>query len=430
MEAFERPHGKTLRARLEEDPRWIIVITGPRQAGKTTLVRQVLDRIRRPSSHIAVDAPDPTATLPSSIASATDAPHSAWSTAPAAALPPVDKRDARWLVRQWEQARLAARRSERGFVLALDEIQKIPNWSETVKGLWDADRLAGVPLHVVLLGSAPLLMQQGMSESLAGRYEVIRMEHWSFEEMAAAFDFDLDRYVYFGGYPGPAPVIRDEIRWRRFIRDSLIEPNIERDILALRRVDKPILLKQLFGLGAEYSGRILSYNKMLGQLQEAGNTTTLARYLDLLSMAGLITGLSKYAGRSHQRRASSPKLNVLNTALMSVHSDYTFEQARADRTFWGHLVESAVGAHLMNTGGGEYRVYYWRDRGREVDFVLEHGRRLVLLEVKSGRRRGNASGLEAFRANFPVKASHIVGRGGIPISEFLLTPTREWFERS
>lgn len=425
MRNFERPHGKTLLSRLHEEPRWLIVVTGPRQCGKTTLVDQILRKTERPSAHIAVDAPDP-ATVPITTGFRGGAP----SLTTSASLPPVDQRDTRWLVRTWEAARREAKASDRGFVLVLDEIQKIPNWSETVKGLWDADRLAGLPLHVVLLGSAPLLMQQGMSESLAGRYEVIEMRHWSFEEMAAAFDFDLDRYIYFGGYPGPAPIIRDESRWRSFIHGSLIEPNIERDILALRRVDKPILLKRLFGLGSEYSGQILSYTKMLGQLDEAGNTTTLARYLDLLSMAGLITGLSKYASRPHRRRASSPKLNVLNTALMSVHSDYTFEQARADRTFWGHLVESAVGAHLVNTASREYRVYYWRDRGQEVDFVLEHGRKLVAFEVKSGRRRGNVSGLEAFSKSFPVKASHVVGTGGIPVSEFLLTPAREWFDGS
>ena len=422
MRNFERPHGKTLLSRLREEPRWLIVVTGPRQCGKTTLVDQILRKTERPCAHVAVDAPDP-ATVPIT----TGFTGTVSSLTTSASLPPVDQRDTRWLVRTWEEARREARASDRGFILVLDEIQKIPNWSETVKGLWDADRLAGLPLHVVLLGSTPLLMQQGMSESLAGRYEVIEMRHWSFEEMAAAFDFDLDRYIYFGGYPGPAPIIRDESRWRSFIHSSLIEPNIERDILALRRVDKPILLKRLFGLGSEYSGQILSYNKMLGQLDEAGNTTTLARYLDLLSMAGLITGLSKFASRPHRRRASSPKLNVLNTALMSVHSDYTFEQARADRTFWGHLVESAVGAHLVNTASREYRVYYWRDRGQEVDFVLEHGRKLVAFEVKSGRRRGNVSGLEAFSKSFPVKASYVVGTGGIPVSEFLLTPVQEWF---
>ena len=278
MDTYERPHGKTLLARLREEPRWLTIITGPRQTGKTTLVEQVLRRIQRPSVHIAVDAPDP-ATFPVT----TGFRAGATSLAADISLPPVDSRDTRWLVRTWEEARLEARASDRGFVLALDEIQKVPNWSETVKGLWDADRRERLPLHVVLLGSAPLLMQQGMSESLAGRYEVIDVEHWSFAEMAAAFDFDLDRFVYFGGYPGPAPLARDETRWRSFIHRSLIEPNIERDILALQRVDKPILLKQLFGLGAAYSGQILSYNKMLGQLDEAGNTTTLARYLDLLS---------------------------------------------------------------------------------------------------------------------------------------------------
>ena len=429
MKSFERSHAKTLADRLDEAPRWIVMITGPRQTGKTTLVGQVLERIGRPFRHIAVDAPDP-ATAATAVALPPEAFDPVRSTSPTA-LAPVDRRDSRWLVREWERARIEARRSDRGFVLALDEIQKVPNWSETVKGLWDQDRLDGLPLHVILLGSAPLLMQRGMSESLAGRYETIAMEHWSFEEMAAAFDFDLDRYVYFGGYPGSAPIVRDETRWRDFIHNSLIEPNIERDILALQRVDKPALLKRLFGLGAKYSGQVLSNNKMLGQLQDACNTTTLARYLDLLSMAGLITGLPKYANRPHRRRASSPKLNVLNTALMSVHTSYAFEQARADRTFWGRLVESAVGAHLVNTGGREYRVHYWRDRkGREVDFVLERGRELVAFEVKSGGRRGNVGGLEAFGRDFRIKASHVVGQDGIPVSEFLLTPAREWFEGS
>ena len=425
METFERPHGKTLLARLREEPRWLIIITGPRQTGKTTLVKQVLGRIPRPSTHIAVDAPDP-ATVPVTTGFQGDVT----SLTIATSLPPVDRRDTRWLVREWEEARLEAKASERGFVLALDEIQKIPNWSETVKGLWDADRLAGLPLHVVLLGSAPLLMQRGLTESLAGRYEVLELTHWSLAEMAAAFDFDLDQYLYFGGYPGPAPIASNQSRWRSFVSHSLIEPNIERDILALQRVDKPVLLKRLFELASGYSGRILSYNKMLGELDDAGNTTTLTRYLDLLSVSGLITGLPKYASQLHRRKASTPKLNVLNTALMSVCSEYTFEQARADRTFWGHMVESAVGAHLVNTGKPDYRVYYWRERGREVDFVLEHRRRLVAFEVKSGRRRGNVRGLEAFSRNFPNVTTQVVGQGGIPIAEFLLTPASEWFEGS
>ncbi len=345
METFERPHGKTLLARLREEPRWLIIITGPRQTGKTTLVKQVLGRFDRPSTHIAVDAPDPT-TVPVTTGLGRDFTSLTTGTS----LPPVDRRDTRWLVRTWEEARLEARASERGFVLALDEIQKIPNWSETVKGLWDADRLAGLPLHVVLLGSAPLLMQRGLTESLAGRYEILELTHWSLAEMAAAFDFDLDKYIYFGGYPGPAPIVRDQSRWRSFINYSLIEPNLERDILALQRVDKPVLLKRLFELASGYSGQILSYNKMLGQLDGAGNTTTLARYLDLLSSAGLITGLSKYAGRLHRRRASSPKLNVLNTALTSVHSDYTFQQALSRSGILG-----SIGGERRGRAPGQHR---------------------------------------------------------------------------
>ena len=196
----------------------------------------------------------------------------------------------------------------------------------------------------------------------------------------------------------------------------------------MQRVDKPSLLKRLFELGAGYSGQILSYNKMLGQLQDAGNTTTLARYLDLLAIAGLIAGLPKYAKGEHLRKGSSPKLNVLDTALMSALSGYTFEEARADRSFWGRLVESAVGAHLFNTGTPEIRLHYWRNNGREVDFVLVRGRRLVAVEVKSGPRRESLSGLAEFGERFDVAASLLAGEGGIPLSEFLSTPAREWFE--
>ncbi len=340
------------------------------------------------------------------------------------------RRDARWLVGVWEQARSDADRSESGSVLALDEIQKVPRWSEVVKGLWDADRRKHRRLHVILLGSAPLLMQRGLTESLAGRFETIRLTHWSFTEMFEAFGFDLPEHVYFGGYPGAAECIRDQDRWRDYILSALVEPNIERDVLAMERVDKPALLKRLFEVGAGHSGQILSYTKMLGQLQDAGNTTTLARYLVLLEKAGMIAGLPQYAGGIRRRRASSPKLNVLNTALMSVHSGYTFEEAQADRTFWGRLVESAVGAHLFNSGMPEVRLHYWRHNGHEVDFVLERGRRLVAFEVKSGARQARMSGLEEFDRRFDVTASFVVGEGGISLSEVLSLPAKHWFERS
>ncbi len=414
MVSFQRVQVATLCERIAEPPSRIIALFGPRQTGKTTVVRQALRQINRGSLYLAVDEPGPsTPRVPFDTAEAT--------------FPVSQQRDTAWLVRNWEEARLEAEKSD-GFVLVFDEIQKIPNWSETVKGLWDADRARGCPLHVVILGSAPLLMQRGMSESLAGRYESIRVTHWSFAEMSAAFDFDLAHYLHFGGYPGAAPLVRDQDRWRAYIVGSLVEPNIERDILAMQRVDKPALLNRLFELGAAYSGQILSYTKMLGQLHDAGNTTTLARYLDLLSNAGLITGLPKYAVSASRRRASSPKLNVLNTALMTAEAGYTFEEAQVDRTFRGRLVESAVGAHLFNTATDNIRPYYWRDGAHEVDFVLQRGTHVIAIEVKSGPNTKSVRGMKEFVQRFSPSRSLLVGEDGVPLDEFLTVSASHWFE--
>jgi len=414
MASFQRSQVTMLRQRLAESPRQIIALFGPRQTGKTTIVRQVLRQIDLKSRYLAVDEPDSTA-----------------SAATEATFFTPQVRDVEWLVRHWEEARREAEQLG-GSVLVFDEIQKIPQWSEIVKGLWDADRARDCPLHVVILGSAPLLMQSGLSESLAGRFEPIRVAHWSFDEMSAAFDFDLPRYLYFGGYPSAVPFVRDPDRWRDYILDALVEPNIERDLLAMTRVDKPVLLKRLFELGAIYSGQILSYTKMLGQLQDAGNTTTLARYLDLLASAGLLAGVPKYAGRVHRVRASSPKLNVLNTALMTAGSGYSFVEAQADRSFWGRIVESAVGAHLFNTATSDIRLHYWRDGSHEVDFVLQRGApaQIVAIEVKSGAKRRPLGGMDEFERRFLPRRSLLVGEGGISLNEFLTVPAHHWFEET
>ncbi len=432
MNPYERAQKETLLARLAEPPNRLIVVSGPRQTGKTTLVQQTLAQLGRPYRFLAVDEPEVDAFA--SVAPIHSTNLTGEDTSVETPLQSPDsftpRKDGRWLTRHWEEARIEANRSDNGFVLVFDEIQKIPDWSEVAKGLWDADRRQGRTLHIILLGSAPLLMQRGLSESLAGRYETIRLTHWSFAEMSAAFDFDLDSYLYFGGYPGAAPLIHDQDRWRDYIVGSLVEPNIERDILALQRVDKPALLKRLFEFGAEYSGQILSYNKMLGQMQDAGNTTTLARYLDLLSRVGLVAGLSKYYSHGHRQRGSSPKFNVLNTALMAAFSGYTFEEARADRSYWGRLVESAAGAHLYNSGTPELRLHYWREQSREVDFVLERGRQLVAFEIKNRSRRRALSGVIEFKKQFASARSILVGEGGISLSEFLTIPAREWFQDS
>lgn len=412
---YQRQEVRTLLDRLSEPPRFLIFVAGPRQVGKTTLVHDALSQFNRSDYHfVPVDQPDisraPGFFSVEDIAYDRDA----------------RPKDAAWLVEQWQRARAAARESTDGHILVLDEIQKIPRWSDAVKGLWDADRTEGLKLHVVLLGSSPLLMQKGMSESLTGRYELIRVTHWSFLEMHEAFDFDLEDYIYFGGYPGSAAYIRDEPRWRNYVNGSLIEPSIEKDILMMTRVDKPALLKQLFHLGCNYSGQIFSYTKMQGQLQDAGNTVTLAHYLDLLGNAGLIYGLQKYAGQQHRRRASSPKLNVLNNALMSAGSSYTKAEAKADRSYWGRLVESAVGAHLYNTGHPDCNLYYWRESSHEVDFVIERGKKLTAIEVKSGPASGHASGFDIFEENFGKCRKLLVGEGGIPLVEFLSYPAEHW----
>jgi len=370
-------------------------VTGPRQVGKTTLVRQVLVRLDRPHRFASADEP---------------------------AL-----RDAAWLQAQWEAARLESRASDRGAVLALDEIQKIAGWSETVKRLWDEDSADGVSLQVVLLGSAPLLVHAGLAESLAGRFEQIRLPHWSYAEMRAAFGFSLDQYVLFGSYPGAAPLTADPHRWRQYILDSLIETTISRDVLLMRRVDKPALLRRLFELGCRYSGQVLSYNKMLGQLQDAGNSTTLAHYLDMLSGVGMLTGIPKFAGEAVRQRGSSPKLQVLNTALMTAQAGLDPQELRSDSEAWGRLVESAIGAHLANAAAvGLCELFYWRERNREVDFVVKAGRDVIAIEVKSGLRRRSPSGLEAFAEAFSPQHILLVGGDGIALEEFLIRPLDHW----
>ena len=430
MESFRRTQVTTMVRRLSEKPNKLIAVFGPRQTGKTTIALQALRQIDLESRYLAVDSPDLPETPYLDVYSSASSEIPIPSNRSDATMPFPLVRDTDWLVRKWREGRREANRFGRGFVLVFDEIQKIPNWSETVKGLWDGDRRSNCPLHVVILGSAPLLMQTGLRESLAGRFELIRVTHWSFREMSEAFNFDLDHYLYFGGYPGTVPYVRDPDRWRKYVLNALIEPSIERDLLSMTRVDKPALLKQLFELGCNYSGQILSYTKMLGQLQDVGNTTTLARYLDLLSSTGLLTGLPKYSNRPLQVKASSPKLNVLNTALLTAGSGYSFDQARTDRTFWGRLVESAVGAHLFNTAASDTRLHYWRSAEFEVDFVLQRSRRTIPVEVKSGLRRRPLKGMDEFRRQFHPFRSLLVGEGGIPLEEFLTVPAHQWFEKT
>ena len=415
MHPYRRSQVRALCDRLDLPLEHLIAIFGPRQTGKTTIVRQALEQTGIRSRYLAVDEPDRLTLGP---ASNPDAP----------GIRKPHVRDTDWLVRNWHAARLEAERSGQGFVLVLDEIQKLPDWSSTVKGLWDADRARGCPLRVVLLGSAPLLMQSGLNETLAGRFLPLSVTHWTYEEMSQAFGFSLDEYCFFGGYPGAASLRDDPEVWRDYILGAIVAPAIERDLLAMTRVDKPALLSRLLEVGSSYSGQSVSYNKIIGHLQDAGNTTTVARYLDLLARVGLLAGLPKYSGAVHRRRASSPKLNVLNTAVMTAASGYTFDEARNDRTFWGRVVESAVGGHLLNTATAGIGVHYWRDGIAEVDFVLERGPRVVAIEVKSGATVPVLRGMNEFKKQYNPHDSLLVGANGIPIDQFLSEPARRWLE--
>ena len=416
MAEFCRAQVDTLIERLSEQPDVLIAIFGPRQSGKTTAVRQALSSIDREYRYEAVDASE----------SQTDFGYVTSSPSQEASLPASP--DADWLRMVWQQSRHRARRSPEGFVLVLDEIQRIDQWSEIIKGLWDEDRWNGCPLHVVILGSAPLLMQAGLTESLAGRFEPIRFTHWSYPEMSEAFDFSLDEYVYFGGYPGTAARIADANRWGDYVRSALIGPNIERDVLSMVRVDKPELLKRMFDLGARYSGHEMSYTKLLGHLQDAGNTTTLTRYLDLLSRVAMIAALPKHTNRLASTKTPTPKLNVFNTALMSAVCGLSFDEARSDRSFWGRLVESSVGAHLLNAASTRTEVKYWRDRNFEVDFVLQRGLNLVGIEVKSGQSPAATKGMTEFQRRFQPKRTVVVGDAGVPLHEFLSLSPDHWFD--
>ncbi len=385
---YERPYLQEIKKRLSEKRKFMQVIVGPRQVGKTTMILQLLDQIDLPYTMESADA--------------------------------VISGNSAWVSQVWDSTRVKMELEKKDeYLIVFDEIQKIDNWSEIVKQQWDKDTREKTNIKVILLGSSRLLIQKGLSESLAGRFETIYTGHWSFAEMQQAFNWSVDQYVYFGGYPGPAELIEDETRWKKYITDALIETSISKDILMLTRVDKPALLKRLFETGSVYSGQILSFTKILGMLQDAGNTTTLSNYLTLLSDSGLLGGIEKYAGDIARRRSSAPKFQVHNNALLTAQLQYHYPEVRKDTKEWGRMVESSVGSHLINHSISEkYSLYYWRERNDEVDYVMEWNDRIIALEVKSGKKQANR-GMTVFASKFRPFKVLLIGAGGIPPGEFL-----------
>lgn len=388
MAEYIRNQYGILCERIGDPRKFIQVLAGPRQVGKSTLVQQVLKDI----------------TISYSLENADGISHE----------------DSDWIRRVWESVRIAMQlRHEEEHLLVIDEVQKIDNWSEVVKAEWDKDSREGRNLKVVLLGSSRLLIKKGLTESLAGRFELIRITHWSYPEMRDAFGYTLDQYIYYGGYPGPAMMIGNEKRWKRYIKDSLVAPAIEKDVIMTSNIYKPALMKQTFELGCGYSGELLSLTKMMGQLQDAGNVTTIAGYMDILSQCALLCGLQKYANDDSRKYNSIPKYQVFNNALLTTYKGRSFLQDRVDTEAWGRWVESAVGAYLVSQAEElGYKVYYWRERNDEVDFIVVSDTVTLAIEVKSGRRKMN-SGLPKFTAAFHPTRSFIVGTGGIPLEIFL-----------
>jgi uncharacterized protein len=402
--SIEREPLKGFIERLREPRRFLQVVAGPRQVGKTTLVKQALSAL---------------AAAPKVSAQTTLAQHSGSADSPG-----LQGRS--WLAAQWEIARSLAAQAG-ACLLVLDEVQKLPDWTEEVQRLWDEDTAAGRDVRAVVLGSAPLLISRGLTESMAGRFEITRLAHWRYAEMREAFDFSLDDYIFYGSYAGAAGLIRNEKRWASYVRDAMIETTIGKDVLLMSPVQKPALLRRVFDLACRYSGQQLSYQKMMGQLGDAGNTTTLAHYLELLEGAGMVCGLQKYAGQAVRQRASSPKLQVFNTALMgslAVAEEFGYKRVRATPDLWGRMVESAVGAELLartpEHSSLQPRLYYWSHLGQELDFVLPHHGGLQALEVKSGRTRSGVSGLDGFCKNFPAARPMIVGAGGMELERWFL----------
>lgn len=393
---YKRPEYQKIKSRLEEDRKFIQVVMGARQIGKSTLVKQILNDISLPFQFFSADN--------------------------------VPAINSGWVSNCWEATRsLKESNGWDSIVLVIDEIQKISNWSEVVKKEWDNDTFHDQNIKVLLLGSSRVLLEKGLSESLAGRFEEIRMSHWGYKEMKDCFGFTLNQYVFYGGYPGAASLIGDSDRFEQYIQSSIIDATVNKDILLDAPIGKPALLRQTFELGAAYSGNILSLNKMLGSLQDAGNTSTLSGYINLLNESGLLCGLQKYSVDISRRRASIPKFQVYNNALKMVYNSLSFEHAILDRKVWGHILESAIGAYLVSQAFiHRFDVYYWRERNDEVDFVLKKKDSIIAIEVKSNAEK-RTSGLEKFKQMFNPKSAFIIGDGGISVEDFFLMDINNLF---
>jgi len=367
--SYERAFVAQLEKRLNGNAPLIQVLIGPRQVGKTTGMRQLLARMPG-NSHYA-NADD------------------------------LLVSDRTWLLEQWQKALLLGD----GTLLVIDEVQKIPNWSEAIKSLWDRQPHR---LRVVVLESSSLQIQSGLTESLAGRFELTRIFHWTFTELKDAFGYDLERYLMYGGYPGTVDFEDDYDRWYAYLKDAIVEAVIGKDILQNRKVANPALFRQAFEILCRYPAQEISYTKLLGQLQDKGNTDLVKYYLELYAGAFLIYSLEKYSAKVWLTRTSSPKILMACPALYTMTAG---QWALSDSEQRGRVFELAVGALLLQLPG---ELFYWREKNAEVDFVYRYQGRLYAVEVKSGRKK-SAKGLDAFMKYFPEAIPVIMTPDNFPV---------------
>jgi len=372
----------------------IQVLFGPRESGKTTLAQQAIQAFAGRATYVSSDGPTA-----------------------------IDAFD---LEQKWELARLECRRSGR-WLLILDEVQRTAGWSAVARRLRDGDAGEGLDLRVLMIGSSMPLLDAGLKSDLQGLYDMTPTGHWSYAEIQERFGWTLDQYIYFGGYPRTAEMLANEEGWRAFLLEQVIETALARDVLLSAQVAKPSLLRSFFRLACTHSAEVLSFQKMTTQLPGAGNTTTLSGYLELLQGAGLVRGLQKFDDGEERKRGSIPKLQVFNSGLATALSGWTYESARGDGDRWGRLVESAIGAHLANAAvtGEIDDLCYWRERNRDVAFVIRAGNRIVALDVKAGQRKISMPGIEVFARAFRPYRRLEVGAEGIPVEEFLRISPRE-----
>jgi uncharacterized protein len=365
-----------LKKHLDGSANFVQAVVGPRQIGKTTLVKQIFEAWKNPKFYETADMPGVI--------------------------------DTKWLAGIWGKARNESKKTRKKTLLIIDEIQKITQWSTTVKRFFDEDKFSGTRLRVIILGSSSLFMQKGLTESLAGRFELHRHSQWSYGECREFFHLNLKEYLYYGSYPAALPLRKYQDRWVEYIRSSLIETVIAKDVLLMNPITKPALLRQAFALCLHYPAQILSYQNMLGQLQEAGNASTIAFYLRLLANAFFLVPLEKYSGSKIKQKSSSPKILLLDNAIVTANSEKNHKTAFSDKDYWGRLFENAVGARLYWLAQEQgWELFYWRDRDNEIDYVLSIGDRLIAVEVKSGRPGKAKAALDIF-ANRYKNAEKVV----------------------